>query len=316
MPNQRDPNLDRVILALALAATLLLSWAFLYFTKIRYHFEWFTVFLGAFVGLIQIYVFLFLRILRRNPVSLTIALLGHPSAGKTVYLTVLFDELQRSQVPGIRFAPYGQETVERLATDITILGKGGWLPRTESGSVFYYRAYATLTGGLVRKRFKLEIGDFAGERLGELDSADEKWLHKTEYFKYVIQSEAVLFAIDAHKLWTGPQTLVEETQNAFVAALQILAEAKGVTENRKLRAPVCLLFLKADLLLPDVDVDRLLSRVPRLAAICQQRCLNFKSFLVSSVGHLGRDRTPPEHLEPRNVIDPIVWLLKRVSTET
>lgn len=278
----------------------------------RLNLPWVTA-ISAIVGAaVAFYGMMIIRLLYRNPTSFTISLLGFPLSGKTVYLTVLFDELQRTQETAIQFVPYGQETVERVTHDLNTLSKGVWLPTTQPGSVFYYRANASIGFGLFRRRYKIEIADFAGERIGELDSSDEKWLHKSDYFKYVIQSEAVLFAMDCQVLIKGDKAQREEMQNAFVAALQILAESKGVTENRRLQTPIALLFLKADLLRNSVKEEDLPSMIPRLISVCERRCANFRYFFVSSVGELGPQEYPPETLRPRNVVAPIVWILRKV----
>jgi hypothetical protein len=271
-------------------------------------------------GLMGLFVAFFslalLTTIDRHPRSISISLLGFPYSGKTVYLTVLFDLLQTGTDRQIRFAPYGQETVERITDDLNTLSRGKWLPSTKLGSVFYYRAYATLRSSPLPRRFKIEIADYAGENMGELDPTSDMWLHKSQYFKYVAESDAILLAIDCELFRSGQIHKIDEAQNAFVAALQILAENKGVTGGLKLNTPVGILLLKADLLsgiTAAIESDEFLSdQMPRLTAVWRERCKNRKSFFVSSVGALSLFNVPPTSLKPANVVGPIVWVLRNV----
>lgn len=272
------------------------------------------LFTAALLGAMILYFILaFIQVINKNPIPLTISLLGFPSAGKTVFLTILFDQLQRIEDAGIQFSPYGQETVENVINNLNTLSRRIWLPATQPNTVLYYRANASIGSGIFRNRYKIEIADFAGEKIEELEPSKEAWLHKSDYFKYVTQSEAVLLAVDCQVLITHDRVKIEEMQNAFVAAIQILIENKGVPENRMLHAPVALLFLKTDLLKgSEIMEEELPNMIPRLISVCEKRCENFQYFFVSSIGDLGHDGSPPETLNPKNVAKPIVWILKKV----
>jgi hypothetical protein len=252
-----------------------------------------------------------IRFLARTPVPLTISLLGFPGAGKTVYLTTLFEELQQNRDGDIRFAPYGRETIEAVNSGLNLLASGRWPPRTASGSVFTYRATASLEGFFIRRQYKIEIADYAGEHMDELNPTDPAWLHKTDYFKYVVQSDAVILALDAPKLILSDAPTRSTIQNAYVAAFQVLAEEKGATESRLLRSPVALIFLKMDAL-EDHSLNKyyLEECMNKLIKLCESRCRHFRVFYVSSIGQLGQDGSPPEKIYPKNVIDPLIWILK------
>jgi hypothetical protein len=272
--------------------------------------DWRIFFVAVLVSLVGANAILASRLLRRHATTLTISMLGFPRTGKTVYLTVLFDSLQRAVRPGVQFLPYGRETIEGVAGNLSTLASGHWLPKTAPGSVFFYRANAVLGSGLLRNRYKVEIGDYAGEAMAELNPADSGWLHKTDYFKYVVQSDAVILALDAQTLMTGSFARNQEIQNAFVAAVQVLAEEKGAIENRKLRVPVALLFMKSDIL-GIGDRGTLLGSVQRLIQVCEARCREFQIFFVSATGPLPDSGGPPQQLKSVDVVDPIVWILRR-----
>jgi hypothetical protein len=263
--------------------------------------------LGALLGAYSVVVF---RLFSRHPTTLTISLLGFPRSGKTVYLTALFDALQRESREGLRFVAYGRETIEEVNNNISLLEKGTWLPKTQPGSVFFYRASAIVGRGFVRSRYKVEIGDYAGEQMEEMNPSSSRWLHKTEYFKYVIQSDAVILALDTQMILSTDQGARGQMENAFVAAVQVLAEEKGATEDRRLLAPVALVFMKHDMAREKDQCD-LEKYIPRLIQVCRSRCRNFRVFYVSSTGPLERPGTPPKHLDGEGVVEPLIWILGR-----
>jgi len=268
---------------------------------------------AATVAFLAAYGYLFARLINRHPSTFSISLLGYPNTGKTVYLTTLFDLLQRASGPGIRFSPYGRETIEAVSNNLMALYTGNWLPRTPAGTVFFYRANATIGTGLFRSRYKVEIGDYAGEQIGELNPADERWLHKSDYFKYVIQSDGVMLMVDSEVLVSADDAKVEEMQNGFIAAFQILAEEKGAVDNRRLRAPVALMFMKSDVMSGSAE-DRVHERFFRLIEVCEARCLQFRTFLVSSTGPLKENR-PPKALKGDGVVKPLIWMLRNAPSE-
>ncbi|QMW06359.1 hypothetical protein [Spirosoma foliorum] len=260
-----------------------------------------------------------IRTINRNPKSFSIALLGFPNTGKTVYLTVLFDLLQRKKTRSLIFSPYGAETIEQVAKDYNTLVSNNWLPRTSVNKVFFYRAYATLKRSpsfLLSKRFKIEVGDFAGEKFDELNPTSSSWLHRSEYFDYVITSDAIFLTLDVMYILDEKEEKILEYQNSFIVALNIYAEKKGLFENKKIDIPVSILFLKSDILsLRDVKEVAIIDKVSRLLEVCRIKCQYFDYFFVSSIGHTQYNKDqfvhlPPTQIEPDNVIEPLYWTLR------
>ncbi len=254
-----------------------------------------------------------LQTFRKNPVSITISLLGFPNVGKTVFLTMLYEELQKSRDNYINFSPYGNETIEKVLTDINSLRSGVWLPSTPISQVFFYRAYATLKTHSpflnFPRKFKVEFADYAGENIDEFNPQKENWLHKTEYFQYALQSDGIFLALDCNKFLKNLEQFRNEI-NGLIAAIQILAEKKGAVEGNKAIEPISILFLKADVLNKDIDNEQgILREVDRLVSICQNRFKYVKYFFVSSTGEL-KDGKLSSNLTPINVIEPLIWLLR------
>jgi GTPase SAR1 family protein len=256
-------------------------------------------------------------LLQKHPTSITLSLIGFPGVGKTVFLTVLFDYLQREKDRQIRFAPYGQDTHEIVQSNLNQLSSGHFLSRTPMGEIIFYRAFATLQRMLYRKKYKLEIADFAGENMQEFDPASEYWLHKGDYFSYAVQSNGIILALDCAQLIKTVQSpkefhaQTEKIINSYIVAFQILVEKKGAIENKRLKEPVSLLFLKSDLLEGDTKLEELvLNRAARIIEVCKNRCLFFQCFFVSSIGyHYFQDMT----IEPVNISKPIKWMLTNIN---
>lgn len=271
--------------------------------------------IGAAFSLFSVY---WTRLLNKNPVPLKVALIGPPRCGKTVFLTVLFRELQAYAGDSIRFEPYGVETIETVTTNLRTLSSGRWLEPTSEDSVFFFRANAVLGGGLLGRKYTVEIGDHAGEKLAEFDPTSEQWLHRTSYFDYAVSSDIVFLAVDGDVLASGNDLRIEEVQLKLLAALQMLIEKKGVVPGALLRAPVALLVLKSDVLENrEMDQSDVKNKLTRLIQVCERRCLSFETFFVSSIGR-QQDLGPQEivgsgiKINPMKVVDPMVWALRRV----
>jgi hypothetical protein len=295
---------------LAALSALLVSVFIVYPTAERLPSRTVITILSAILGVVSgLYVLLLLRFLRVNPATLTISLLGLPNSGKTVYLTVLFRELMTSGIQGIKFSPYGSETVERVTRGLNTLLRGKWLPPTSPNEVFFYRAVASVGGGVLARRYKIEIGDYAGQRMKEFNTEDEMWLHKTDYFKYILQSDAVLLSVDSAVVQQGNTAEIRAMENSFMAAIQLLIEGKGVEPGRRLHAPVALVFMKADLV-PSDTWGQLPNKFSGLISFCRGWCEKFETFVVSSVGRVDEGGLPLPKIEPKGVMEPMLWILR------
>jgi hypothetical protein len=193
-----------------------------------------------------------LREVGSSPAPITYSILGFPNVGKTVYLTMLFRELATYQTAGFSFAPYGKPTIERVSSDVSTLSRGLWLPKTEPGLVFYYRALTSIGGdvfGVIKRRYVLEIADYAGEHIEEVAPIGEGFLHKGDFFKQVLQSHGVLLSVDSEFLLKASAGGVAAMEQALIAAIHVLAEEKGASERVLLKTPIALVFLKVDVVL-------------------------------------------------------------------
>lgn len=257
--------------------------------------------------------------LNKNPTPLKVAVLGPPKAGKTVFLTILFDRIQVLKTNRISFQPYGRETIEYVRGNLNTLSTGYWLKPTSQDSVFFFRANATISAGFFKKKYTVEIGDYAGERVEEFDSTSEEWLHRTEFFKYVIGCDAVILAADGARILgaikSEEKSELQKMENSLIAALQVLIDERGVSADQRLKMPVALVILKADLLISqDISFESAMEEIGRLDTLCQKKCRYYEKFFVSAIGQVSQNDIPSTRIEPINVCDPMVWILSHIHS--
>ncbi|MUL04220.1 hypothetical protein GNP89_18830 [Aliivibrio fischeri] len=258
-----------------------------------------------------VYVSFIFKFLNRNPTPFRAFLIGQPRAGKTVYLSVLFDELQTYFSKKVDFQPSGSETVEKVNSNLTYLRKGLWLPRTEVNTAFYFRARASIGGGFLKQHYTVEVGDYAGEHIDEFNSSSEMWLHKTDYFKYALSSDALMFCIDGEVLYSNDIEKIEESQSMLIGAYQMLLTETQNKAGEGFSTPVALLLLKSDLFASDKKaIASLNEKYDRLLNLMQKKSKYFEIFSVSSVG-ITNNGMPSAEIKPTNVCSPMLWLLSK-----
>lgn len=266
----------------------------------------------------QLYVYIQVR--ERHPISLSIALIGPSGMGKTVYLTLVFYELESGTISGLTFAPAGQKTTERVANDIAALKSYQFPPKTSYEEQNQYDAVATYKRVLFPQRYRIQITDYAGERLNEFNPYSEQWLHRTDYFGYVVSADAVLFMIDCTTLLADKPETISQYETLFVTTLHRLIEIshRDSDPTESFKTPVGLIFSKSDILQKFVTEERnedmlkkiIVDKLDHFISVCRNRCRNFQFFFVSSLGHIPPDdTTPPNVIEPDKILDPILWIL-------
>ena len=231
-------------------------------------------------------------------IELRFSLMGQVASGKTVYLTVLFEELQRKGVNDFLFWPVGVETIERHAKNLTSLMNGSWVPASRPGECNRYEAFfvESVKRWKLRRELKLSYTDYSGEDInntfvgdGYLRSEyDIPWIHKQPFFQDLVKSDLVLIAIDLGRLSSSEGL---KDVNMYTAAIHLLAEEKARKTGKFIAQPVCILFLKADLLertergwWDDIDKSTALLRSQSLIKACESRCKHFRYFFVAAVG--------------------------------
>ena len=245
------------------------------------------------------------RFFNRNPSTLVVSLLGFPGSGKTVYLTVLFNEILINSQN--HYNIYGSETVDRISEDYRILQNGYWLPPTPIEGAFYYRA--------TTPKYKIEICDYAGEFFKNELKENLNFIHRTKYFKYVINSDIVFLAIDLEKVVNDDFEYINDIESSFISALHVLHEERNINIKGKMKFPVALLFLKTDCMTDnDMSEGKVLRIFNRLITYCENHCKFFECFFVASLSTRElSNKVPPKDIEPYNVIEPLQWSIAKVK---
>ena len=309
-----DPNMKRSQFELFTLLGMVISistMAFLLVDKFSLLNSQYSMVITAVVSsFMALYISFIMKTLNKNATPLRAFVIGQPRAGKTIFLSTLFDELQRVSSSKVAFQQYGSETVERVNDNIKILSQGEWVPRTQMNSAFYYRARASVGSGVFRNQYTVEVGDYAGEHIDEFDSSSESWLHKTDYFKYALASDALIFCIDGEILESGDKQRIESTQAMLIGAFQMLLAEKTMDPSQKLKIPISLVVLKSDLFKSDDHIKKLMDQFySRLTALMKAKSHVYNEFYVSSVGNTEHG-LPPTTIKPKNVCEPMLWILK------
>ncbi|NOI94719.1 hypothetical protein [Vibrio sp. T3Y01] len=306
--------MNRRILELALMMVAVITAIFTLTSSIElsaFDYKYTSIIISIVSVIMGVYASFIFKFLNRNPTPFRAFIIGQPKTGKTVYLSVLFDELQSYFSNKVDFQPSGSETVEKVNNNLNFLRKGAWLPSTEVNTAFYFRARASIGTSFLKQHYTVEVGDYAGEHIDEFDSSSDMWLHKTDYFKYALSSDALMFCVDGDVLRSGDIEKIEDSQSMLIGAYQMLLTETQSKAGEGFRTPVALLLLKSDLFDSDLEgLELLRDKYNRLITLMERKSKSFRIFSVSSVGETV-EGMPPEQMKPHNVCDPMLWLLAK-----
>ncbi|CAN2041653.1 GTPase domain-containing protein [Candidatus Magnetomoraceae bacterium gMMP-15] len=227
------------------------------------------LFSGIVGGLLALFVNWWFN--KKLPKAYNIALVGFPKSGKTTLITRMFGEFFARNIQGINIVPKGTKTIERINDNLEKLEIGKKLGPTADQDLFAYRANVNLSGILpfFSRTYKIEFGDFQGEQSEKFTGKDEEWLHKTEFFKWVMESDAVIFIVDLACYLSNPdesRIYVSKISKAFRAAWQHILEYHENKGDAK-KIPIVLAFTKADIFAVTTvaqDLDRISAQVLNL----------------------------------------------------
>ena len=213
-----------------------------------------TVLLSSVFGAFGLYI---LQRSRKDlKIAHNIAVIGFPKSGKTTLITSLFSEIMFNHILYINSTVRGEDTINRINEDIEKLKIGGKLGATTDQDVFAYRFDVTNMGLLFKKTMKVQIGDFPGEDSEYFYDNFGPWLHKTPFFKWVMQADSFIFVIDtARVLLDYDGKYKAQMIKSIIAAWQHIVEYHIESETRTRRKNVSIVFTKSDLLLIKNDED-------------------------------------------------------------
>lgn len=184
------------------------------------------------------------------PISHNVAIVGFPKSGKTTLIISLFGEIFAGKILSVRAKPKGVKSIERINESLEMLRKGRALGPTKDQDRFAFRADITVKRGILPRTYKVEFGDFPGEDSEMYSFQYGSWLHNTEYFKWVVDSDAIIFVIDIGRYMVNSderQNYVGQISSALRAAWQNFSDLNEHNINNLKKFPIILAFTKADL---------------------------------------------------------------------
>ena len=209
------------------------------------------------VFFITVSIFLFALIIMRYyldnkslSISHNVAIVGFPKSGKTTLIISLFGEIFAGKIQSVRAKPRGAKSIERINKSLEILRKGRALGPTKDQDRFAFRTDITVKHGYFPRTYKVEFGDFPGEDSADYSNKYGSWLHNTEYFKWVVDSDAIIFVIDLAQYLVNSderQNYVGQISSALRAAWQNFSDLNEHNINDLKKFPIILAFTKADL---------------------------------------------------------------------
>jgi hypothetical protein len=187
---------------------------------------------------------------KEHIVPYNIAVIGLPRSGKTTLITTMFSEIFYHHVLSRNFAPRGTETIDKVNENLQLIKMGKSLGPTPEQDVFAYRADLIRKKLFFSTRYRISIGDFAGEHSQSLsENSKIAWLHETTFFKWVMEADAYIFVIDvAASLSEDANNYRAKLESDFMSVWQHLAEYHLEGKKSIQYKKVALAFNKADII--------------------------------------------------------------------
>ncbi|MGD0979435.1 MAG: GTPase domain-containing protein [Candidatus Bathyarchaeia archaeon] len=180
--------------------------------------------------------------------SFFVAIVGFAESGKTTLIISLFGEAYARRLP-VRVVPRGSHTIAVINKSLELLKKGKALGPTTDQDMYGFRADATIGKGPFATTYRLEFGDFPGAYSKEYRREDMHLLHNSEFFKWIVDSDAIMFVIDLGRYLTrNKRNFIAEVTSAFRTEWQQYLDANSFRLREIKRHPVIIVFTKTDLL--------------------------------------------------------------------
>lgn len=184
------------------------------------------------------------------PKSHNVAIVGFPKSGKTTLIVSLFGDIFAGNISPVSATLKGTSTIERVNESLERLERGRALGPTKDQDRFSFRADVSIKKYLNSTTYKVEFGDFPGEDSEKYSNEYGDWLHNTEFFKWVVDSDSIIFVVDLGGYLGRTDkriTYIAKTSSAIRAAWQHFLEFNGQKIKTVRKHPLILVFTKADL---------------------------------------------------------------------
>ena len=188
--------------------------------------------------------------MRYNSSDYYIAVLGYPKSGKSIFITSLINYLIHDNGSTGRTIKINDETTKKFKDNIKCLNSRIPFKQTNAESIFAYRVDISKGKFLLKKNYKLQIGDFTGDNKAQFHNGYRQWFHKSPSFIWTLQADAFIFVVDLAEVLAQYEDdyYCEKVSNAIYRAWKRIERSHlGGKDNLRNR-PIVLLFTKADLL--------------------------------------------------------------------
>ena len=241
-----------------------------------------------------------------------IAVVGSPGAGKTVYLGMLTDMLSRRHYD-LQLLGRGAFSIRLQQNTVSALSKGEFPGRTSDQPESWDWVHCQVHRSR-RSPVEMIIPDISGESIiREIEQPNSSPTIQS----FLRRCAGLLLLVDSSRLEEG------ELDQDFLPMkiISYLSELEPSRRKGWFNRPVGVVFTKADqasVMYAD-PLTYANTHTPGLVRICHQR-LKRVEFFASSVavccGLYGNEKSAlpvPLRIEPRGVVEPFTWLVKRVA---
>ena len=186
-------------------------------------------------------------------ISLRVAVIGLPRAGKTTLIAKIFDTIMST-----RYAKFmtvnGVETIDRITHYLNIIQSGGGLSPSTDNDVFAFRyIYKRAVLGLLTLKYDVEIADFPGEYSESLGSdlsqqSSFTGLYKKEFFSWIVRADRYVFAVDCEPYLQFDGGDREQYARSITLKIKnaVLLLKQELLDESVYSRPCALVFTKAD----------------------------------------------------------------------
>ena len=243
-----------------------------------------------------------------------LAVIGSSGAGKTVYLSMLIDMLSRRS-SGLRVLARGAFSINLQQATIAALRRCQFPEKTPNDPDRWHWVHCQVEAPRRRRPLDVIVPDVAGESI--LEEIDHP--HTYPAIRALLAKAAgALVLLDGPRLESS-----KSGQDLFaLKLLEGFCEMADPAHRGWHNRPVAVVFTKSDqcdACLTD-PVAYAAHRLPAVARLCQQRMRRHQFFACGVAGACARQVhgldgaiDVPLRIEPRGVIEPFEWLLRRVK---
>jgi hypothetical protein len=246
-----------------------------------------------------------------------LTVLGASGAGKTVYLGMLLDILSKG-AQHLRGLPNGSFSVSLQQETITALQSQRFPEKTASEADQWKWIHCEVTHD---KKPKAHLDIITPDLAGEAITLEVEQTGTFGTIRSIARrSEAFLILIDSQRARDAgrEEDLCAMKLFSYICSLHGNSNA---AKRGKLRLPVALVLTKSDLC-PEAqdDADKFAAaNLPGLLRLCERNLLQYSFFATGIVGtsatvmdDRGFRMRVPLHIEPRGVVEPVVWVMKNL----